>query len=212
MKPKILLCLALVLSGGFTVRNCVAGIVFPQAPDGAREIASTNAAMIQKMDHRCLGGVSVGQLTVTEPFRNYYVGPRDLATGHLLPASRPGSWTYLFMCGTNAVGSEDLMPDSKTGVLKFAGLYDTDLSMEALRIAEQLPQVEKQDYEVRRLECPSILFRAIWLHGKMDDIIIPLPNTFGRWFAYKPYSEREMIKLLKPEAKKKLAEPPGLFD
>jgi hypothetical protein len=29
---------------------------------------------------------------------------------------------------------------------------------------------------------------------------MPLPNTFGRWNAYQPYSEKDMIELLKPAA------------
>ncbi len=88
------------------------------------------------------------------------------------------------MYGTNAFGAEGLIANEKTGnALKFGGLYQTDFSNETLatlRIAEQLPQVKKADYEIRRLENPSILFVAIWLHGKSDDIIIPFGATFGR--------------------------------
>ena len=43
-------------------------------------------------------------------------------------------------------------------------------------------------------------FVAVWLHGKSDDIIIPLPpNHYGKK-AYQPYTEQAIIKLLKPEA------------
>jgi hypothetical protein len=122
-----------------------------------------------------------------------------------------GGWTYLFIHGTNAVGAEGLIADEKTGkALKFNGLYETDFSnetLEALRIAQQLPQIKKSDYELRRLDIPAAYFVAVWLHGKSDDIIIPLPPTFGRWNAYQPYSESQMIKLLKPEAKKVLKQP-----
>ena len=38
MKPKIILGLALVLSG-----NCHAAIVYPKAPDGGRQIVYENA-------------------------------------------------------------------------------------------------------------------------------------------------------------------------
>jgi len=89
--------------------------------------------------------------------------------------------------------------------------FDTKIP-EALQVAEHLPKVKTQDYEPRLLDSAPILFVAVWLHGKSDDIIIPLPPTFGRWNAYQPYSESEMIKLLKPEAKKKLKETPGMFD
>jgi hypothetical protein len=102
-----------------------------------------------------------------------------LASGQLLSAAESGgSWMYLFTHGTNAVGAAGLIADEKTGkALRANGLYETDFSnetLEALRTAEQLPQVKKQDYEIRRLEIPSIHFVAVWLHGKADDIIIPL--------------------------------------
>jgi len=94
--------------------------------------------------------------------------------------------------------------------LKFNGLnrpFFPDAPLDALRTAEQLPQVKKQDYELRILEASAVYFRAVWLHGESDDIIIPLPETFRRWNAYQPYSESQMIMLLKPEAKKVLKAP-----
>jgi len=112
------------------------------------------------------------------------------------------------------------MADEKTGkVLKSAGfgkaVYSNE-TLEALRMAEQLPQIKKQDYELRCLDDMSLHFVMVWLHGKSDDILIPLPPTFGRWNAYQPYSESEMINLLKPEAgkklKEKLKELPGMTD
>jgi hypothetical protein len=106
------------------------------------------------------------------------------------------------------VGAAELMTEQTNGtVMKFAGLDTSDFpreTLEAMRRAEQLPQIKAQDFELRRLDCPSVLFVAVWLHGKSDDIIIPLPPTGGRWNAYQPYSESEMIKLLQPEAEKKL--------
>jgi len=62
------------------------------------------------------------------------------------------------------------------------------------------------------LDMPWLLFSAFWLHGKSDDIIIPLPDRWGRWNGYQAYSESEMVKRLKPEAKKKLKEPRGMVD
>ncbi len=163
MKPKLILCLALVLSG-----NCYAAIVYPLDSNGERQIVSTN------IDLKSSGHV-------------YGVALTNLASGQFLSATK--------------VSKYDFSGDH----------FDNEIS-EALRIAEQLPQVEKQDYEPRLLDIPSILFVAVWLHGKSDDIIIPLPPTFGRWNAYQPYSESEIIKLLKPEAKKKLKQPVGMPD
>ena len=122
---------------------------------------------------------------------------------------------YPLLRGTNVVGAEGIIADEKTGkALRANGLYQTDFSremFEALRIAAQLPRVKTYNYEVRRLDIPPVLFVALWLHGESDDIIIPLPPTFERWKAYQPYSESEMLKLLKPEVKKKM-KAPNLFD
>jgi hypothetical protein len=211
MKAKLIICLALVLGGvRFDIR-AGAAIVYPKEPEGGRQIVMKFASHFVGKNLPPFKGIrSTNELTLAPPIREYYVSPQDLASGLFLATARAGDWAYVFLDGTNAVGSENLMPAGKNGVLKFAGLYDPDSFTKVLQFAEQLPEINKQDYEVRRLECAPILFRAIWLHGKTDDIIVSLPETFGRWQAYRPYSEREMIHLLKPEAEKKLAEPPGL--
>jgi hypothetical protein len=215
MNPKFILCLALVMSS-LTAGVCPAAIVYPQAPDGGQQIVLEGMKTLSRSISRYLGGFQIEDLTLAHPFRDYYVGPTNLAAGQLLSAAKPGAWRYLLMHGTNAVAAARLIADKTAEKpLKFAGLDTSNFSKEtlkALRIAEQLPQVEKQDYKVRRLDCPPILFVAVWLHGKSDDIIIPLPKTFGRWKAYQPYSEDEMIKLLKPVAEKKLKEPAGMLD
>jgi hypothetical protein len=197
--------------------HCPAAIIYPKAPEGGRQIVYEDAASTLRTDPRFLGGFRIEELTIAAPCRNYYVGLSNLVSGQLLSATKSGgSWTYLFIHGTNAVGMGGLIADEKTGkALKANGLGFSDLSsatLEALRIAEQLPQVKKQEYELRRLDSPGILFFAVWLHGESDDIIIPLPPTFGRWNAYQPYSENEMMKLLKPEAENRLKQPPGLPD
>ena len=157
-----------------------------------------------------LGGLHIEDLTIGDPYGAYYVEPTSLAAGRLLSGRDSASGCIFSLHGTNAVGAEGLDADKKTGkALGFSGLYKSNFSyetLEALRIVEQLPQIKKQDYELRRLQYRPPSFVAIWLHRKSDDIILPLPPTFGRWNAYQPYSEKQMIKLLKPEAKKRLAE------
>ncbi|HXR46566.1 MAG TPA: hypothetical protein VN784_03925 [Candidatus Limnocylindrales bacterium] len=214
MNPKLLLCLALVLGAGL---NCPAAIIYPKAPNGGQQVIhETFRQGLSRSISRYLGGYQIEDLTIANPFRDYSVGLTNLVTGQLLPAARAGTWRYLLMHGTNAVGAAELMADpTNSTALIFASLDTTDLSretMEALRTVETLPQIQKQDYELRRLDCPSILFVAVWLHGKSDDIIIPLPKTFGRWNAYQPYSESEMIELLQPEAEKRLKARNGTVD
>ena len=45
-----------------------------------------------------------------------------------------------------------------------------------------------QEYEFRRLDSPGVSFVAAWLHGKSDDIIIPLVVVVvGFKFAGRPF-------------------------
>jgi len=213
MKSKVLFGLALVVSGAVLGHKCQAAILYPKAPDGGQQVIRETFQGLSRSISRYLGGYQTEDLTIAKPFRDYSVGLTNLASGQLLPATRAGAWRYLLMHGTNAMGAAELMAGPTNGAaLKFAGLDTTDFSketLEALRRAELQPQVQKQDYELRRLDCPSLLFVAVWLHGKSDDIIIPLPPTGGRWKAYQPYSERQMIELLQPEAEKRLPLPSG---
>jgi hypothetical protein len=207
MNSKLLLCLALVLSG-----NSHAAIIYPKAPEGGRQIVQEHVGQIRQAQPGTLGGLRMEDMTMAEPHRWYGVGAKDLASGQLLSAAMSRSWRYILIHGTNTVGVASVFDaDAKTGnALKFGALYETCFAketLEALREAEKLPQIKKQDYEVRFLDAISVYFVAVWLHGESDDIIIPLPNTFGRWNAYQPYSESQMIKLLKPEAKKVLKQP-----
>lgn len=214
MNPKLLLCLALVLSSGL---NCPAAIIYPKAPDGGQQVIhETFRQGLSRSISRYLGGYQIEDLTIASPFRDYSVGLTNLAAGQLLADARAGTWRYLLMHGTNAVGAAELRADpTNSTALIFAGLDTTDLSretQEALRRSEQLPQIKEKDYELRRLDCPSILFVAVWLHGKSDDILVPLPPAKGRWNAYQAYSERQMIELLQPMAEKRLKAGSGTID
>jgi hypothetical protein len=211
MKPKIILCLALVFSV-----NCHAAIVYPKAPEGGRQLVIENAGALVREhpnDTLAVPGLRMADVTIAEPHREYGVGATDLAAGRLLSAASSKSWRYILLHGTDAVGVATVSEaDSKTGkALSFNGLFESGFSsetVEAIRKARELPQIKKQDYELRFLEVPAVNFVAIWLHAKSGDIIMPLPPTLGRKLnAFQPYSESEIIKVLKPEAKKVMKAP-----
>lgn len=193
------------LSGVLTF-SVNAGIIYPNGPAGGKQLVSTN------LDLGFLGVPRNRELQIADPCRIYGVGMTNLAAGKFLSMAISGTWHYLLMVGSNAVGAADVVADERTGRLRFDGLYQTDFSketLEALRIAEKLPAVQKRDYEFRWLDCPGIAFVAVWLHAKSDDIILPLPTTFGRWLAYEPYTERAMLMLLKPAAQLSLSRNQG---
>jgi hypothetical protein len=203
-----------VLSG-----HCNAAIVYPKAPEGGRRLViECVGPLVQKHPDHTLAvpGLRMEDVTIAEPHRLYSVGAADLAAGHLLSSASSRSWRYILLHGTNAAGVASVSdPDSKTGkALSFNGLFETCFSnetLEAMRNANQLPKIRKEDYELRFLEVPAINFCAVWLHAKSDDIIMPLPPTFGRKLnAFQPCSESEIIKVLKPEAKE-VVKAPNLF-
>jgi hypothetical protein len=127
-----------------------------------------------------------------------------------------GRWRYFVMHGTNAVGVVVLRANEKAGkALKFVELDPPARAAKlqiAQRKAEELPQVKKQDYEFRFLNLAPLSFFAVWLHGKSDDIIIPLPPTWGIWNAYQPYSESQITGLLKKYIEKRPKGPIGTVD
>src|SRR5690242_2842439 len=201
MKPKLILGLALVLGGGLTSLNCQAAIVYTKPPEGGKLIV---LKYLTPQDLKFLGVSRVDDLTIAKPCGDY-VGGTNLVAGKFLSFARLASWRYLLMQGTNAVGVMELNADGKLGkLLKFVSLTKSNANnpseeVEALRKAVQLPQVQQQDYEVRYLNMAPANFFAIWLHNATGDIIMPLPPAWGKWNVYQPYSESQIVAILKPE-------------
>jgi hypothetical protein len=205
---SILLIAGSLLQGG--AGNCNAALSHPDDPDGGKKMVREQSGQILEQ-HPPRGYVRDQEMIVSDPHRQYVVSLQDLAAGQLLSAATFSSWHYTLTQGTNLVGMAALRHDEKTGELKLAGMYDPgpplDAEREALRRAEKLSQVQKQDYEFRLLDIEPFYFHAVWLHGKSDDIILPLPETFGKMKAYEPYSESQTVKLLRPGARKALKTP-----
>lgn len=200
MKSKILLCLALVLSC-----NCHAAIVFPKAPEGGQQVAYKFVAGTCQATPSFLGGARIGELTLADAHKIYIPDPQDVTSGSLLASAKPATWRYFIMHGTNGVGLVELKADETTEKpLKAVAIYQAPAAEMriALQTAEKLPQAKKQDYEFRYLSMAPILFSAVWLHGETNDIVIPLPETYGRYNAYQAYSEAEIVNILQPEIKR----------
>jgi hypothetical protein len=204
MKPKLILCLALVLSGVWFDINSSAAIIYPKEPDGGRQMVIQYISQFGPKDDPAFKEMCItNDLTFTPPLQSYQSG--DLTKGQLLAGVRPELWNYIIMHGTNVVGGAGVEADEKTGKsLKCTGLDEYALNKEAvkaLQIAEQLPQIQKQDYEPRLLMDPLVV--AVWLHGQSNDFIIPLlSSTYNRMNAYQLYSESQIIKILAPEARR----------
>ena len=207
MNQKLLACLVLILGGVFTAPKGDAAIIYPKAPDGGEPIVAKyrDSDEFKPFSSRFKGS------TIARPF-GVYVDEGSLTTllsGQWLAGTRQAAWRYLLLQGTNCAGGIDLNANEQRGkLLKFSQAFSPSKSgfdnstLDALRIAEKLPQVQKQDYEFRYLDMEPNNFFAVWLHGKTDDILIPLPPTYGRMKAGQPYSESQIAAILGPEAQR----------
>jgi HEAT repeat protein len=178
--------------------HCSAGIIYPKAPPNGRSIVNKN------LDLKFLGVSRLKDLTIAEPFKEYFVSDlTNVNSKPLLFRAKLGAWKYVLMRGTNGVGEALLDANSKTGkIVGFNSLEQPGFAnemLEALRRGRQLPEVNRRNYEVRFLEVTAVYFVAVWLHNEQDDILLPLPPTFGRMKAYLPYSEDQIAKILKSD-------------
>ena len=122
MKPKLLLCLALVLSG-----NCHAAIVFPKAPEEGRQIAYEKVAELLQTTPNAFHGLQINELTITNSVQLYSVGPTDIVSGKLLSTAKLTGWRYLFIHGTKAVCEVPLGISPTDGrILKSGGVNIRD--------------------------------------------------------------------------------------
>jgi hypothetical protein len=162
---------------------------------GAREMR------LEKMSH-------------SEPHPVYYVPLDALAEGKLLGAATQTSWRYLLVQDDTAVAEAELSAGGpatgsrkgKRGAAKaltFLGVSHgpfTDATLDALSAAERLPKVAAADYELRLLKIPAVYLAALWLHKDDDDILIPMGAAPGGLKKNKSYTEKQVIKALKPVA------------
>ncbi|HEY1789026.1 MAG TPA: hypothetical protein VGJ73_12760 [Verrucomicrobiae bacterium] len=205
---KFVLCLALGLAGGFFAVNCNAAIVYPQAPDGGWQAVSN--ALDSKFFKPITHLPPLNDLTITRPFRVYwrsnYTNPPSES---FLSATRLVGWRFLLSDGTNSAGVL-LRYDDKKREWPVMGLsmygpapISIDPVLQTLRVAENLPQVRKEDYELRYLDFMDLQFYAFWLHGKSNDVIIPVP-VYGQWQDHRSYSEGEISAILKREIEERM--------
>jgi hypothetical protein len=216
MKSKLLLCLALVLSGTTLIEKCHAAITFPKQAEKYRTIAYQKTVSFYHDANPGLApapkNLQIDKLNVTNGFREYWVDDQSVLSGTFLPRTNSTSleWSYMIMCGTNMVGIMVLAWE--TNHWSFGGTISSGAALKGqqdpiwvgLEKAERLPQVKSRNYEFRTLGFSPDDSPMIWLHGDSEDILIPLSNGYGKWKAYKPYSEKQIVKLLKPEAEEEL--------
>ena len=186
-------------------------ITFPKAPRAAnaRLVGHlTELARERELPHP-MAAMRLETLSHSEAHPVYFVPLDALAQGKLLQAAKQTSWRYLLVQNGAAVAEAELSAGSrrakggKSRTLEFASLTHgpfAGATVDALAAAERLPQVARQEYELRLLKIPAVYFVALWLHAANDDILIPMGQPPGGLKRNEPYTEAAVVAALRDSA------------
>jgi hypothetical protein len=179
-------------------------IIVRNAPRRGAAILAANVTDLvreRRLPHGMSLDLRAEELAHSEPHPVFTATLDDLAAGKLLGAAKKTSWRYLLVHGESAVAEAELSAGKVKGKeLAFLGMTHGPFSgatIEALRAAEQLPQVADADFELRLLKVPAVYLVALWLHGKTEDILVPMGGPPGGLKENKPYSEADVIAALR---------------
>jgi hypothetical protein len=194
-------------------------ITLRSAPRGAAAVLAshlTELARERKLPQR-MPQIRMEALSHSEAHPVYFVPLNALAQGKLLDAATQTAWRYLLVQDNAAVAEAELSvprrgaKTAKTAKtarpVEFASLTHGPFAaatVDALSAAEQLPQVERDDYEMRLIKIPAVYFVALWLHGAKQDILVPMGDPPGGLERNKPYSEAQIIEALRGSAEQAL--------
>lgn len=177
---------------------------FPQLSEIECQIVRDEVRRRLLADEDFFRGVPFENITISHPHRWYAVHMADAVSGNLLSRATSECWRYILAHGATACGLVTLIEagGKSGGKPSIGALYQTcltDETLKALGEAGNLAKVKAQDYDVRLISDLTNAFHAVWLHAKSDEIIIPLPPTYGRVTPYKPYTESELCEIFRQD-------------
>ncbi|MDJ0600219.1 MAG: hypothetical protein QNJ37_15435 [Crocosphaera sp.] len=80
--------------------------------------------------------------------------------------------------------------------------------MDAVNVAQELPETQEHDYEIKLLTIPSLHVFILWLHPDEDfrkdveDLFIPITDSYGRLEINQCYRQELLLNILNIEAQK----------
>jgi hypothetical protein len=180
-------------------------LIVPQPPAESLEIV--RAALERQVGQKSIAGevlsaTGAGNLAVALPHQVYFIGLEDIAEGNLLAAARLGRWRYIMLKDDNPTAAAEISINRDSKALKFSNINRgvfIEGTIEAIRSAERLDEVQASDYELRLLNIPAMHVVAIWLHGEQD-ILIPVQGSHSSLNPNAPYTEHEFLKALQGPA------------
>ncbi len=151
-----------------------------------------------------IAGVPVERLSYTPPHQNWYSTLDALIAGHLLADAKAKSWRYLLCDGDQGgVGELEVATSQQTGATPFVAVHEgtaAQLSIDALRFAETIPDVGHETFEARFLKVSALDFTALWLHRDGQDLIVPITGGGDALETHHVYLEQQVTQALFPRA------------
>lgn len=177
--------------------KCCAAILFPAGPEGGQKVVLADVAQTVKSSPGVFHAAKAEELVITNAYKCYSVNMDGVLSGKLLSTATPACWSYFIMRGNETIGFAGLCGDGTNANVRLSFASGPAPLSVGLQKAANLARLE--DYEFRYLDGFPIFFSGIWLHGKTNDIILPLPPSHEAIQAYQPYPEDVILKYLSRE-------------
>lgn len=180
-------------------------LIYPKAPsNGVQTLRPALQAALQTQGlgrNHSFAAAAPGNIRLSEAYRGYSLTLEDLTQGKGLKDDEVGDWHYLVFA--DGVTIADAQLADVGGHVEFASLNHGPLAaatVDALKMAEQSPQLQGKTVELRVLFISALHVVAIWLHADSEDVLIPIEPTPKELAVTQLYSEAALLMLLKPAA------------
>lgn len=155
------------------------------------------------------GHLDPKKLHATVPHTVYELGLTDLVAGAGLDKARPIAQRYLLIQSDQAVAAAEVAAGKDSPASKFAQLNDGPFvagTQTAIAEAEQLPAVQRGDYELRLLRIPAVYVVALWLKPAAagGDLLVPIAPVPPELVAGRDYAAADFLGALATRAADKL--------
>ncbi|MCU0120561.1 hypothetical protein N8H74_20055 [Pseudomonas sp. B2M1-30] len=180
-------------------------LTYPKAPsNGVQTLRPALQAALQTRGfgiNRQFASAAPGKISLSEAYRGYSLSLEDVSQGKGLQAAKVGDWHYLVFA--DGVTIADAQLADVHGQVEFSSLNHGNMAaatVDALKLAEQSPQLQGKTVELRVLFVPALHVVAIWLHADSEDVLIPIEPTPNELATTQLYSEAALLAQLKPTA------------
>jgi hypothetical protein len=151
------------------------------------------------------GDLGVFAVKTAAPHAVYVAGLRGIADHGLLRAAQRKGWRYLVLHGEEVVGTATVRHDARSDSLVFSHLTrgpSVASTVQAIGAAEAAPEAVAADFEPRLLDIPGIHLRAIWLHAKDADLLVPIAPAPGGIQPNRVYTESALLPVVRTLAER----------